>query len=406
MEFGNLRTAATAAQTAVTAARWGEAIRLLDGCENWPIEFAEEAILIKADALTRRDAVEALSWIATTQDLIQSDASCFQRELWAGRAYANVRNFAAAATKFDRAEKLIHAVPSGLEKLAYQRARLGWFRRNITLEDRNLAIALADKDPHGRAAALILRAWIHTETGDYASQIADFCEALDTYEASKRPADVGGLSIMIHSLARVAYETANEQGVAAALRAFEKLEWTEDVAVDRFQTLRVLGWSAFMNGDVARAQWLFRDASSAAPSAAWQSMAHLDRSFVARISKNEPWALDELEAAIHLARGVAWGQTHGEERLALVSLAVLLAPIDTPQALQYAATYSLLGTGNVNPKFALTTDRRATGFEKFATAVSSRCLGTPIRRKHHSLKLMKSSTPSTTIIRRCCALPR
>ena len=130
-----------------------------------------------------------------------------------------------------------------------------------------------------------------------------------------------------------------------------------------------------MHGQAAEAQWFFRDASGIAPSSAWQSMAHLDRSFVAQISRNEAWALDELAEAVRLAKTVAWGQTHGEERLALVSLAVLLAPVDAAQALQYAATCSLLGTDNVNPSLAIAGDRRGIGFEKFAFGRIEQMLG-------------------------------
>ena len=284
MEFGDLRATVTTAQAAVTAARWREALRLLDGCENWPLEIAEEAVLIKADAMTRRDAAAALAWLAATQDIVRSDAVRFVRELWTGRAYGNVRNFSAAATRFERAAAIAHTVPCGIHKVAYQRARLRWFQRDIRIDDSDLVIALADPDPNGRAAALILRAWAHTCTGDYAAQILDFRAALAVYDDSGCAPDVGGLSIMIHSLARVAYETADAEGVAAASRAYERLAWTDDVSVDHFQTLRALGWDAFMHGEAARAQWLFRDASGIAPSAAWQAMAHLDRSFVAQIA--------------------------------------------------------------------------------------------------------------------------
>ena len=104
-------------------------------------------------------------------------------------------------------------------------------------------------------------------------------------------------------------------------------------------------------------------------------MAHLDRSFVAQISRNEAWALDELAEAVRLAKTVAWGQTHGEERLALVSLAFLLAPVDAAEATHYAATYSLLGTDNVSPSLALAGDRRGAGFEKFAFGRVEQMLG-------------------------------
>jgi hypothetical protein len=147
------------------------------------------------------------------------------------------------------------------------------------------------------------------------------------------------------------------------------------VQVERFQAVRILGMDAFVRGDMVRAQWLLRDATQYAVSPAWEALARLDRAFVAQVAGNDPWALDEIEAASRLVQGVAWGETFGEERFALASLAVMLAPIDVARAQRFAATFSRIGLQNINPTHGVTNDVRAAGYEKYAVGKIEQTLG-------------------------------
>jgi DNA-binding CsgD family transcriptional regulator len=102
-------------------------------------------------------------------------------------------------------------------------------------------------------------------------------------------------------------------------------------------------------------------------------MAHLDRAYVARMNGNEHWATEELAAAHAMARTVEWGATHGEERQALVMLAVLFSPTDMALAQHYVSLYTQLGRANLDPTLA--TDRRTVGFEKYALGRVHQVLG-------------------------------
>src|SRR5471030_595232 len=126
-EIDDLRKTLEAARRALSEARWDAAMDHLRGCEDWPIEIAEHAVLVHADALTRRDAATALAWLAATQDIVDSPEARFQRELLTGRAFANVRNFEAATVRFERARALVDNVNDGAARLAYHTARLGLF---------------------------------------------------------------------------------------------------------------------------------------------------------------------------------------------------------------------------------------------------------------------------------------
>jgi len=372
-EIDDLRKTLEAARRALAEARWDAAMDHLRGCEDWPIEIAEHAVLVHADALTRRDAATALAWLASTQDLVDSDEAHFERELLTGRAYANVRNFDAAAMRFERARVLVDRVENGGPRLAYHTARLNLFKQVAKSSDADVSLALTNPDPSGRAAAYSVRAWIYSAELNLPAMVSDLCSALDAAEDVNYRCDVGTLAGIVHGLAQAAFETANAEGLAVARRACEGIRWTDDVRADHFKALRALGYDAFMRGDAARAQWLFRDASTAVPSLAYQTISHLDRAYVARIGGNEAWALNELDEAIKMSHGVAWGQTYGEERFALVMLAVLLAPNDPAEAQKYAATFSMLGTESVSPQFMKS--KSAISSERYANARIAHTLG-------------------------------
>jgi tetratricopeptide (TPR) repeat protein len=374
-ETGDLRASLASAKRALAEARWDDALDLLDGCEAWPIEVAEHAVLVKADTLTRRDAGNALAWLSSTDDIVASDEARFQREILTGRAYANARNFDSAAARFERARRYADHVADGPARLAYHLARMRWFRRTGSADGPDVALALTIPDPTGRAAALAIRGWLHASSGNFALQIADFRAALDIVVSSDHACDVGTVSSIVHALARVAFETADQDGVEAARRAYEYLRWTECTRVDRFQTVRILGMDAYVRGDIVRAQWLFRDAILFAPSPAWEALAHLDRALVAQFAGNDPWALDEIETAAKLAHGVPWGEMFGEERFALVGLAVMLAPIDIARSQRFAATFSRVGLQNLAPIYSITSDVRAVGYEKYAFGKIDQTLG-------------------------------
>jgi len=365
-EPGDLRASLASAAQALTEARWDEALALLEGCEAWPVEVAEHAVLVKADALTRRDPANALAWLSSTDDLVETDEARFQRELLTGRAYANARNFDSASARFERARRVADRVENGPARLAYHLARMRWFRRTGTADGPDIALALTNPDPTGRAAALAIRGWLHASAGNFALQIADFRAALEIATSAQGACDVGTAASIVHALARVAFETADADGVEAARRAYEFLRWTPCVRVDQFQTVRILGMDAYVRGDIVRAQWLLREATHFAPSPAWQALAHLDRALVAQFAGNDAWALDEIETAAELAKGVPWGEMFGEERFALVGLAVMLAPIDIGRSQRFAATFSRVGLQNLAPTYGIINDVRGVGYEKYA----------------------------------------
>ena len=364
------------ARVAQRSAHYDAALELLQGCEDWPDDVIEQAILIKAGTMGRRDPSEALAYLASVEDLFASPGGRFGRDVETGKLYAAVRDFAAAESRYADARSVQQFVPNGASTMAYHDLRMRWLRRDCHPAAPEVALAIAHPDPSIASAAYAYRAWLHAGNQDYNAHIADLVRAV-AYATmpTAEPVDVGTLATSIHALAQVAFETANGPGVQAARTASDALAWTPDVRSAHFQTARAFGWDAFMRGNPAQAQWAFKEARTLAPSATFRIMGHLDRAYVARIARNEFWALEEIAQADALAFDVPWEASYGEERQVLVTLAVLHAPTDAARAQRYATMYSRIGTENVNPALAVHGDARALAHAKYAQGRIDQTLG-------------------------------
>lgn len=376
MDDPELRTKLESAEAFLRSAHWDDALAQVGNWPEWPPELGQYAALIVAEVKLRRDGAQALAFLAPLDDLFSAPDAKFRRALTLARAYGLVRNFDGADTHLGRAEALLSDYPEGEYTLAFNKARLRGWRREQVLNDPDLEFALTDPSPRGRLAAYVERSWMFAGQRDYRAQIADLISALDTiFTGSPAEIEVVSAAIAAVSLARIAFETADEGGIAVATKALEAIRWTPDVAEQHMHVLRCLGFDAFMRGESGRAQWLFRDALSYAPSAAFRAQCHLDRALVARIGGNEPWALDEIFEAEREAAGVPWGDTFGEERMILSIFADMYARIDTSRAHYYAAAYSRLGLGNINPALAMSGDSRAVALDAQARGSIEQTLG-------------------------------
>ena len=354
------------AEEHLRAARYDEALDLLDDCEQWGAA-AEEATCLKAEIMSRRDSLAALTELVNSQDTFVTARGRCRYDLLLGRVYANVRDFEAAESALAKAGIL--AVDDNADlapRVAVQKARLRWMRGEYDPACPQLAAAFQDETVAGRIYALTIRGWMHAGLEDYPAQIEDFIEALRLAASNPDRYDAYTMGTIVHALLRVAFETGHQAGFEAAKTFFEMMTWTDDIAVDRFQSLRVLGWQGFMTGQSVRAQRYFRQAQAIAPTPAWQVMAFLDRAYVARINKNDLWSMDELFEADDIAKNLEWSATQGEERFALVMLALLFARIDMAHAQHYASILSLIGMAYVSPTLAITRDRRAIALKNYS----------------------------------------
>jgi tetratricopeptide (TPR) repeat protein/DNA-binding CsgD family transcriptional regulator len=355
--------------------RYEAALACLAGFEGWPSPQHERALLLRAEIKIYRDPVDALEALARSSDVLRSGETRFQYYVLSGRAYTGIRNWDGAAEMFSKAESVAENDPSLLATIAHQRARLRCMQGDFDPNDSNFALALAHPDPGSRMLTLTWRAWVHAGQSNYRAQIADFRAALALAREHPAAVDYYVLARALHALVRTASELCDDEAADDARSLYESLAWPAELAEEQFLSLRALAWDAFMRGDSARAQWLFRDSKEIAPTEAWRVMSHVDRAYVARMNRNEAWARDELTEAQAIARTVSWASTTGEERQALVTLAVLFAPVDMGQAQRFVSSYTRMGKDGFDPTLALAHDRRAIGSAQYASGCVNQVLG-------------------------------
>lgn len=362
-------------------ARRDDALSRLIGCEEWPVPLNEQGLLLRAEVLTYRDAVLGLEELATHSDAFTTPDGKFGYYIASARAYTNSRNIDGAAAMLDAAEALLDG-PNDVRrgKLAHNRARLLWSTKSYEPHSELFNYSLRDPDPAIRFSALLVRSFMYAGLEDYRSQLDDLLAAFRLFDEEGYRCDLTLVGNALNSMLRLAFELGDEGAVSAGEAAYDAIEWTPDIQDYKFLCVRALAWDAFMQGEPARAQWLFKDSNDFAPSVAWQVMAHVDRAYVARMNLNEAWATEELYQAHALARTVSWSATAGEERMALMSLAVLFAPIEMSQAQRYVSTYIQLGSESMNPTLAAAHEpRRNTAYQKFAEGRVQAVLGnTPL----------------------------
>jgi DNA-binding CsgD family transcriptional regulator len=372
----------TAAQTlhearlALRAAWYDTALSLLDGCEDWPTAQAERAALTKAEVLGRRDPVAALEYLTGVEDLFTSVEGRFGRDVEAGWLYSRTQSLEAGESRYAAARKLAGDVPAGESTLAHHAIRVRWLRRDCDVGAPEFALAFAHPDPHVVASTYNYRGWFHSYNGDYRAQIADCRSSLAVEVGADEPHDAHLRAKNVYTLAQISFEIAHGDGVAAARVAAETLAWTPDLDVEHFGAVRFFGWDSFMRGQPGPAQWSFKEARAVAPSVPWQIMSHLDRAYVARISKNDAWSLDELAEADRLARDVRWETAVGEERQVLPVLATLYARVDAVRAQRYAAIYGSIGSSkNADPLLAIAKDPKSVALTRYAQGLIELALG-------------------------------
>lgn len=358
------------------AGQYAEALRELEGCEDWPAPENARGSLLKAQILVRREPARTLELLAATQDLFEEPEDRFAYYVTSGRAYTYVRNFEAAAEMAQGAQALADRVDSAAQCwLWYQRAQLRLVQRQFDPKDADVEKLLAQSDPNSMFLGRMIRAYMHAGAGDYAAQTADLRAAVQIATGHPGACDLALLALQVHALLRLGLETGDVGAMQAGFDGFAWIPWTDDLQTDRFLCLRALGWSAFLRGEPAQAQWLFKDSKACASNDAWRVMAHVDRAYVARMNGNEPWATEELAAAHAIARTVDWPDFRGEERQALVMLATLFAPTDMARAQHYVSLYMQLGKEGISPNVALANDRRAAAFEKYAMGRVQQVIG-------------------------------
>lgn len=135
-------------------------------------------------------------------------------------------------------------------------------------------------------------------------------------------------------LAALARETVDTDAIAC-VEGYDDIQWTHDLADERFSVLRTTAWAHAMRGQHLLAGEELAEAFSIAATPYQQMLVHLDRAWIAAASREGVHQRIELGEARRCARSIEWDAVKGEEVGGLLLLARLMSDVDVDLAIGY-----------------------------------------------------------------------
>jgi DNA-binding CsgD family transcriptional regulator len=238
-----------------------------------------------------------------------------------------------------------------------------------------------------RLNALHLESYILSREERLRDQARVLVEMLRSIDPSS-PGHMEHRAWATHSLAALTRELYLPGMIPDVERQLGGAPWPDEFAVNRFQTLKALGWAKALLGDSLSAFRYLKNGAEQAPgkAPAWRVMAYCDRAYLARSLRQDLWARHELAEAEEIAEHIDWKPLPGEETVALLLLAELFAPVDAAKASVYLARFKEMGAFK-SPLSLLRDDPRRQALVDYSTAVVESGLGNAAR----ALKLLDSA---------------
>lgn len=329
-----------AVESALERARFEEAGRLLRDMQGR--RSPRVLVLTGKLQLLRDDAPAA---IRVLSDEKSADPRLeMQRVLLLATACTHVGEYDAADEYFDAAQAIAERLRDreALAEIAYRRGRRYGFVQNLEKAREQLRLASRGESPERKLDALQLESFIYGLEGRYTLQAAALQRLLSQIDPDDERFNLPA-AFATHTLAALARELDLPQAIAVVERQLRACNWPPELNVQRFQSLKALGWSNALRGDCFNAFRYLKKSMLYAPSPAWQAIAMTDRAYLARCLNEERWSRQELGEAEEIADTVDWHATRDEERVGLLLLAEMFAPIDVGRAAHYMALFRDLG---------------------------------------------------------------
>lgn len=370
--IGTPRNTLAAIDAAIRRARFGQARELLREIGD----TANPAVLILAGRLEVfcDDAPAAIRVLSNRR--FDDAHSQMERALLLGAAYARVGEYDAADEYFDSAEDLAKRLRDAriAVEIALRRGRRYAYAGDLAKARECQRTAAHAESPVARLQALHLESFICGREGRYGQQAQYLRRVLEQID----PADeemAREAAYATYSLAILARELDLPEALAVVERHLRACVWPEELNVQRFQSLKALGWSYALRGDYFNAFRYLKKSTAFAPSRAWQTIATTDRAYLARCLSEERWSRQELSEAEELAESVDWRTTRDEERIGLLLLAEMFAGVDVGRAAQYMALFRDLGDLHTPNLLYAHDDNRLQAQADYSAGVTQLALG-------------------------------
>jgi DNA-binding NarL/FixJ family response regulator len=281
------------------------------------------AILLRGRALIRAGQLsEAREWLSLNGDRLAGADAQATHAMLTGTAHAQSGHHETAEAYFARARNLNphHTI---VAETCYQQALVRYQLDRMDEARELLAPALRPLEDIICARAQSLLGWIETAQNDHAAALLHFKRALETL-ARCRAKDA---HLQARTLCAIAIAEAELRALDVAWLEAEAatIRWTPSLVCERVQILRHIALMHQRQGNHRDAFARFIEASASAPETAWAVLCQADCSGNALACGERESACAFAANASNLAGRIAWDTVSGEQRLALLALARVLA---------------------------------------------------------------------------------
>ncbi len=366
------------ALTAFRQARLSECLGELHGLDS-----QEASVLAARAALRLGDPKQALLRLKPAT----GDRQRAENAMLRGAALLRTGRIEEATTSFiDSRTHVISAGDSTLEaELAYYMAllTLGQERTSEARAIVERALETTQSARHGDAGSIIghlqatarlheISAIIEETSGQYRDAFSHARIALTNLNQAENR-DIWLEAYAVQNLA-IAARDFDLHDASSICQRVDDLPWTPDISRVQFTATRAATWCAALRGNVELALLRLRRASEVAVTAPLRVTIALDRAVLSRESGFNAMASEEIQYALRIARAVAWNSAPGDDRIALLHLAQVVAPFSAPEARSALDRYSAI-TVAMDPRFSGRTGLRVLAEESFGHGLVLRAEG-------------------------------
>lgn len=340
------------------SARFIEASTLYDEMAEGQARPSNDAVLLRARLYLKVDSKRAVPFLLRNELQKATASQAARRAMYLGTGYSRLGDFNEADKHYLKAQQVFRQGPT-LAELATHLSRRYLEQRNVDVAEQWYKKTLTDRSLGGKIRSQHLRSYILARRERYRDQAEAVNEVLDLI-GNKREEFAEDWYAAVHTLAALARELPVAKFAKRAKSEVDTdFPWPAEFAISRFQALKAVAWCQALAGDELSCFRYLRLAQHVDVGPVWKAILHLDRSYFASIVGEGQWATNEFSLAEDLSERIAWEETSGEERIALLLLAELATTHAPKRAPFYIARFNHLGKLRSNLQHFTFDDRLA-----------------------------------------------
>jgi tetratricopeptide (TPR) repeat protein/DNA-binding CsgD family transcriptional regulator len=363
------------------AGQYERCLATLDEISALTGRTASEALLLRAYALCRLHRFSEVLAILDPEDLVFTAiedrynarvliAAALARSGEVDRGLAILEDLAATAPA-------LGVDPSTQAEIAYEQAYGFWLRRDLPRAIRFARVAEALRADITSARATMLRAAATVSQGHYPAALQIFHEALTAcYGCRDRDEHLLAQIVMQISTLELMLRSSTLTGSLREQRQFDAIDFTKSppLSVLGLATICNEAWQYAHDGNRAAAFRLGRRAAELASNDYLYVWATSQRAAIAKAFGNVDAAREHAAEAVERAMTLEWSHAVGDETMALLSLAEVLADTDPPAATEIFVQYERLAA-TYDPSLFFYDDPRPIAYASFVRGLIRRING-------------------------------